>query len=75
MKERINVGEIVCYETEKSGRWSVDTVSNYKKACGEHLNNEEKTREITLNEHKITKRERDGCRGNGIVEYNGITVD
>ena len=71
LKERINDGEIVCYETDKSGRWSVDTVDNYKKACEEHLNDENKTREITLNEHKIAEKEMN-AEGMALLNMMGL---
>ena len=29
LRERICKEEVVCYETDKGGRWVIDTVSNY----------------------------------------------
>ena len=50
LKKRVREGEIVCYTTDKSGRWSVDSVENYKRACEEHLG-VDKTVEITWEDH------------------------
>ena len=43
-------GEIVCYTTDKRGRWSVDSVENYKRACEEYLG-VDKTVEIMWEDH------------------------
>ena len=56
IRDRIDRGEIVCYETDKSGRWSVDSVENYRKACEEHLT-EEKVEQIDDEEHESAERE------------------
>ena len=57
LKERVTVGEIVCTVTDKSGRWSVDTSENYKKGCQKLVADEEKTPEITREEHEEAERE------------------
>ena len=33
IKERIKGKEVICYVTDKSGRWTCDTISNYEVAC------------------------------------------
>ena len=38
---------MVCYVTDKSGRWSCDSVDNYKKACEEQLKDTEKIQEVS----------------------------
>ena len=50
LKKRIDQKEIVCYETDKSGRWSIDSIDNYEKACKEQLSVDKMT-EITEEEH------------------------
>ena len=62
----------MCYETDKSGRWSVDTVNNYKRACEEHLNDREKTAEITIGEHKNAERE---MNAEGLALLNMMGLD
>ena len=47
IKARIKSGELVCFVSDISGRWSVDSPENYKRACQVHLENEEKTTPIT----------------------------
>ena len=48
LKSRVKSGEIVCFTTDKSGRWAVDTPDNYRAACEVHLNDEEKTPRIDV---------------------------
>ena len=72
LRERINKEEVVCYETDKSGRWAIDTVSNYKDACEEHLKDREKTREITLDEHKMAEKE---MNAEGLALLNMMGLD
>ena len=51
LKRRIKEGELVCFVTDKSGRWSVDSPENYKRACQVHLEDAEKTAPITHTMH------------------------
>jgi hypothetical protein len=37
LKGRIRQGEFVVYQTNKSGRFSIDTVDNYRNACRPHV--------------------------------------
>ena len=57
MKEKGRDGEVVYTVTDKSGRWSCDSVTNYKLACSKHLNDSEKTPRITMEEHNRAERE------------------
>ena len=40
LKERVNQSEVVVYQTDKSGRFSVDTLDNYRDACRIHVEND-----------------------------------
>ena len=37
LREKIKSTEVLCYQTDKSGRWSCDSEENYKVACKKHL--------------------------------------
>lgn len=52
LMKKLTDNTVICYQTDKSGRWSYDTEDNYKKACRKHLNEE-----ITLKEHGKSERE------------------
>ena len=43
LKKKVTDTTILCYQTDKSGRWSCDTKDNYKQACLKHLNDPTKT--------------------------------
>ena len=49
LKEKSKNEEIICFNTDKSGRWAVDTKENYMTACEKHFENG--VREITPQEH------------------------
>lgn len=49
--KKVTDNTVICYQTDKSGRWSCDTEANYKKACRKHLNDTSITEVITLVEH------------------------
>ena len=55
IKARVRNGEIVCFVTDKSGRWSVDSPENYKRACKAHLEDLEKTTPITPQLHDVAE--------------------
>ena len=44
--------EAICYVTDKSGRWTCDTISNYEVACRKQLEGNSKVRENTTREHR-----------------------
>ena len=46
MKERIDKGEMVCFVTDESGRWSCDSIGNYKGACEAQLRDQDKIVEV-----------------------------
>ena len=56
IKDKIKKTEIVCYQTDKSGRWSCDTPNNYIKACEKHLVDNESICEKTLDDQKDAER-------------------
>ena len=49
LMERCEQGELVIYETDKSGRFSVDTPANYKQVCAEHVVHD---KEVDENKYK-----------------------
>ena len=49
LKQKTKEEEVICFNTDKSGRWAIDSKENYMLACEKHLNNG--VREITCNEH------------------------
>ena len=60
LRERVKKREIVCYITDKSGRWAVDTPENYKRACQAELSDRTKTPEISLEDHDCAEKEMNG---------------
>ena len=52
LRNRVSKKEIVCFETDKSGRWSIDTPENYREACKLHLSDFSKTPIINEQEHE-----------------------
>ena len=81
LRERVKAGEIVCFVTDKSGRWSVDTPENYKRACEAELSDASKTPEITLEDHNSAEKEMNGhalaflrMMGINSGEYSGHRV-
>ena len=49
LRNKISSGDIVIYQTDKSGRFSVDTIDNYKDAVSCHVGGDAV---ITIDEHK-----------------------
>ena len=56
LQERIRKKEIVCFSTDKSGRWSCDTPENYKNACMAQLADDDKTPTISIEEHNESEK-------------------
>ena len=50
LRNKISSGDIVIYQTDKSGRFSVDTIENYKEAVSCHVGGDTV---ITIKEHKM----------------------
>ena len=48
LREKIEKKEVVCYITDKSGRWSCDTLNNYEVACKQQLEGNNKVKEIRV---------------------------
>ena len=49
LQQKVNEKEIVIYETDKSGRFSVDTMDNYKLSCEIHIRDD---KEITIKDYQ-----------------------
>ena len=49
MKERVKRKEVVVYQTDKSGRFSIDTLENYKESGTPHIREDPV---ITMKEHR-----------------------
>ena len=74
LKTRIKGGEIVCFVTDKSGRWSVDSPENYKKACKSHLEDVEKT--IPISHEMHDKAENDlNSQGAALLRMLGLNEE
>ena len=56
LKEKVRDNTIVCFQTDKSGRWACDDINNYKTACSKHLDNEDIT-QISMKEHNGAEKE------------------
>ena len=57
LTKRVKDKEIVCMVTDKSGRWSCDTLDNYKESCSKMVSDESKTPIISVEEHEAAERE------------------
>lgn len=57
LKEKVKRGELICCVSDKSGRWTCDSVENYKRACMDELRDRDRTPEITLEMHQVGERE------------------
>ena len=71
LKEKVKKTEIVCYETDKSGRWSCDSKENYKKACEKHLEDTDKTEVITTENHTEAEHEMN-CQAQALLRILGM---
>jgi hypothetical protein len=49
LKEKTKNEEVICFNTDKSGRWAIDSKPNYMLACEKHFNSG--VREISAEEH------------------------
>ena len=57
IQEKIDKREMVCYQTDKSGRWSCDDPENYKLACKKHLQDNTNIESITETQHNDNEKE------------------
>ena len=71
LKKKVTDTSIVCYQTDKSGRWSCDTKDNYKEACKKHLSDPTKTEVISVQEHEDAEREMN-CHAYALLRMMGI---
>ena len=54
LQQKVREGEVVVFETDKSSRFSVDTIDNYKDICNVHMKDDEI---VSLNEYdRVEKR-------------------
>ena len=74
LTQKIKDNTIICYQTDKSGRWSCDTAENYKKACNKHLEDPTKTEVIELGEHERAEKELN-CHGYALLRMAGLKDD
>ena len=72
--EKVREGEVICYETDKSGRWAVDTVENYTEGCRKLLEVEGASRKITEQEHREAEREMNS-HGLALTRMMGLRND
>ena len=69
--ERERKKELVCYKTDKSGRWSCETVENYKEGCLKLLADADKTPKITEEEHRKSEKEMN-CQAMALTRMLGL---
>ena len=74
LQDRVAKKELVCFETDKSGRWACDTPENYKEACRSHLCNPEVTPVITEEEHNLAE-ETMNAQATALLHMLGIDND
>ena len=74
LKKKVADTSVICYKTDKSGRWSCDTEENYKYACNKHLNDPSKTETISLEEHERAEREMNS-HGYALLRMMGLNND
>ena len=56
IQEKLKDEEMVCFVTDKSGRWACDSLENYKKACEEQLR-DGKIEEVSKEQHSKNEKE------------------
>ena len=56
IRDKIKDKEMVCYITDKSGRWACDSVNNYRKACEDQLR-DNKIEEVSEEQHDKNEKE------------------
>ena len=71
---RVKNKEIVCFTTDKSGRWSCDTPENYKRACRSQLADQSKTQRITEGEHNEAEKVMN-CQALALLRMLGLGDD
>ena len=72
LKDRKKEEEIVCFQTDKSGRWAVDTVTNYTNSTEQHI--QRGVREITLEEYNNSE-EQLNCNAKALLRMMGLKED
>ena len=74
LQQKVKETKVICYQTDKSGRWSCDTKENYKKACEKHLQDDSKTEVISLTEHEKAEEEMN-CHAYALLRMIGLKDD
>ena len=78
LQERVRKREMVCFVTDKSGRWACDSLENYRDNCMKLVENEDKTPQISIAEHNRAERELN-CHAMALIRMmgvqNGVTED
>ena len=69
LKERSDEQDIVCFQTDKSGRWAVDTLENYTTSTERHI--ESGVRAITIEEYKNSEDELN-CHAKALLRMMGL---
>ena len=72
LQTRRNDQDIVCFQTDKSGRWAIDTVENYRTSTVKHI--QEGVRQITLEEYQNSEDELN-CHAEAILRMMGLKDD
>ena len=69
--QRVKDKEVVCTVTDKSGRWSCDTIDNYKIGCMKLVDDAKKTPKITVDQHDGAEREMN-CHALALTRMLGL---
>ena len=72
LHQRVSEKEIVCTVTDKSGRWSCDTLMNYKEGCEKLVEDGGKTPMITIEEHNEAEHEMN-CHALALLRMLGLS--
>ena len=71
IQERVKRKELVCFTTDKSGRWSCDTPDNYRRACRAELADERRTPMISHEDHSEAEKELN-CHALALLRLMGL---
>ena len=74
LKKMVKNKEIVCFTTDKSGRWSCDTPDNYRSACKAQLNDQSKIEKITAKDHDVAEKKMN-CEALALLRMLGLSDD
>ena len=74
LRQKVRDNSIICYQTDKSGRWACDSVDNYKNACSLHIEGSEAIEEINMDKHYQAERELN-CHTLALTRMLGLNSD